>query len=57
MTPHMWYDAVSRCQRLGQSYVIITILSAAGSTPRETGTKMVVTGDSTFDTIGGGSSL
>ncbi len=49
-----WYEAVYQCQQQGQGYVIITVLSAAGSTPREAGAKMVVTVDGQFDTIGGG---
>ena len=49
-----WYDALHQCQHQGKSYVLITVLSAAGSTPRESGSKMLVTGDSQYDTIGGG---
>lgn len=52
--PGTWYEAVSYCHQFSHSYVLITVLSAAGSTPRELGAKMVVTGDSQFDTIGGG---
>ena len=49
-----WFDALHQCQHHGQSYVLVTVLSAAGSTPRESGSKMLVTNDSQFDTIGGG---
>ena len=54
MKPTTWFDALHACQTGGQSYVLITVLTTAGSTPREGGTKMVVTTDSQFDTIGGG---
>jgi len=54
MRPSNWYDALHRCQTLGQSYAIVTVMTVAGSTPREAGTKMIVTGDSQYDTIGGG---
>jgi len=54
MRPSTWYEAISRCQQRGQAYVIVTVLASAGSTPRDTGAKMIVTGDELFDTIGGG---
>ncbi|MBU2978926.1 xanthine dehydrogenase accessory protein XdhC [Alteromonas sp. C1M14] len=54
MTPNTWFDAVSFCHQRGYAYTLVTVLSAAGSTPRELGAKMVITGDSQFDTIGGG---
>lgn len=52
--PRNWFDAVSWCHRHAQGYVLITVLTVAGSVPREQGAKMVVTGDRQFDTIGGG---
>ena len=54
MRPTTWFDALHRCQHLGQSYAIVTVMTTAGSTPRDAGTKMIVTGDSQYDTIGGG---
>ncbi|MBU3022625.1 xanthine dehydrogenase accessory protein XdhC [Aestuariibacter sp. A3R04] len=54
ITPRTWYDALSFCHQHGRAYVLITVLSSAGSTPRDLGAKMVVTGDSQYDTIGGG---
>lgn len=54
MLPTTWFEALYTCQQQGQSYVLITVLQSAGSTPRESGCKMVVTVDSQFDTIGGG---
>ena len=38
----------------GQRAVIVTVAHAAGSTPREAGATMVVTGDSFHGSIGGG---
>lgn len=49
-----WYQAIAECTRQGEPYVLVTILAVAGSTPREPGSKMVVTANSCFDTIGGG---
>lgn len=49
-----WFDALHQCQQQGKSYVLVTLLATAGSTPRNGGTKMLVCDDSTFDTIGGG---
>jgi xanthine dehydrogenase accessory factor len=49
-----WYDAVQLCEKNGQSYVIATVLGAAGSIPRDQGSKMVITADGDFDTLGGG---
>lgn len=54
MKPQYWYDAIQHHQQAGQSYVLVTVVSAAGSTPRETGSKMVVSDTSHVDTIGGG---
>ncbi|CAD5280886.1 Xanthine dehydrogenase accessory protein XdhC [Alteromonas sp. 38] len=49
-----WYEAVAQCQQDGAPYVIVTVISIAGSTPREAGSKMVVTDAQSIDTIGGG---
>jgi xanthine dehydrogenase accessory factor len=49
-----WYDAVQNCEQNGQSYVIATVLGAAGSIPRDQGSKMVITADGDFDSLGGG---
>ena len=49
-----WFDAVQHCQRLGDGYALVTVLGCTGSTPRDQGSKMVITGDNTYDTIGGG---
>jgi xanthine dehydrogenase accessory factor len=49
-----WFDALHQCQQQGKSYVLVTLLAAAGSTPRNGGTKMLVCDDTAFDSIGGG---
>ncbi len=54
MKPYTWFDALHQCHQQGQSYVLVTVLQHAGSTPRASGAKMVVTDASTYDTIGGG---
>jgi len=55
MTPNShWLDAAQQLSHQGQSYVLVTLLGVRGSAPRDSGTKMVVSVDATFDTIGGG---
>jgi xanthine dehydrogenase accessory factor len=49
-----WLRALSELDRAGEASVLVTVLSARGSTPREAGCKMVVTRDALFGTIGGG---
>lgn len=52
--PRTWFDALHLCQQQAKSYVLVTLLATAGSTPRDGGTKMLVCVDETYDTIGGG---
>lgn len=54
MNTEQWFDAVQRCQQAGDAYALVTVLGCTGSTPRDQSSKMVITGDATFDTIGGG---
>ena len=49
-----WLQALSELAAAGRPAVLVTILHVAGSTPREAGTKMVVSGDAIHGTIGGG---
>jgi len=49
-----WLAALHQLQQQGQAAVLVTVLGVTGSTPRETGTKMVVGQQVCFDTIGGG---
>lgn len=49
-----WIEAISSLSYQAKGYVIVTVLETKGSSPRDTGTKMVVSMDKIFDTIGGG---
>ncbi len=50
----LWHQALEHCHKTAQPYVLLTLLSGAGSTPRDMGSKMLVTADTIYDTIGGG---
>ena len=52
--PHDWLPVLARLTGSGTPCVLITVMEAKGSTPREAGVKMVVTGTEQFGTIGGG---
>ena len=49
-----WLDHLAQLERLGEPGVLVSVADAQGSTPRETGTKMVVTQSTCLGTIGGG---
>lgn len=49
-----WLATLARLDAEGEPAVLVTVLRADGSTPREAGAKMVVTADATAGTIGGG---
>ena len=49
-----WHEGIAECQERNEGYVLVTVVSTAGSTPREPGSKMVVTASNSIDTIGGG---
>jgi xanthine dehydrogenase accessory factor len=49
-----WLDTLRRLEAEGTPSVLVTLVSARGSTPREAGCKMVVTADDLHGTIGGG---
>lgn len=49
-----WNQASLNLSQQGKAYVLITIVGVTGSTPRNSGTKMVVSEADSFDTIGGG---
>lgn len=51
---HNWSDACAELDKSSTAYVLVTLLGSAGSTPRSAGTKMVVTAEDIYDTIGGG---
>lgn len=45
---------IERLRRQTQPAALVTVVEAEGSTPRETGTRMIVTVDEIFYTVGGG---
>ena len=49
-----WFEAVQKLESENQDYVVITVLGTKGSTPRNCGTKMVVSTSKSYQTIGGG---
>ncbi len=49
-----WIDAAKNLQQKGEPYVLVTLLGCTGSTPRDQGSKMVVSAEKSYDTIGGG---
>ena len=49
-----WTDAARLLQQAGENYVLVTVLGARGSTPRESGTKMIISSGQCYGTIGGG---
>jgi len=53
-TNHTWLPVLAELCEKEVPCVLITVMEAKGSTPREAGTKMVVTIDAQFETIGGG---
>ena len=59
MNTKSWNTAAYELSQQGKAYVIITLIGVMGSTPRNSGTKMVIAEDEYndpkyFDTIGGG---
>ncbi|WP_413701822.1 XdhC family protein [Psychromonas sp. KJ10-10] len=49
-----WLSACQALEQQGQPYCIVTIIAEAGSLPRGTGSKIVITQSQQFDTLGGG---
>lgn len=49
-----WISALADLQQQGQACVLVTIIEELGSTPRNAGSKMLVTAERIFETIGGG---
>jgi xanthine dehydrogenase accessory factor len=54
MTNINWLNAVNQLSGNGEAYVLVTVLGVKGSSPRDSGTKMVVTKDNFYASIGGG---
>lgn len=51
---HQWINALAEHQARGEACVLVTIIEERGSTPRNAGSKMVVSACGSYDTIGGG---
>lgn len=49
-----WRQALAHLDALAEPHVLVTVVEAVGSTPREAGAKMVVTADTFAGSIGGG---
>lgn len=49
-----WLEACQWLENNGEAYCIATIIAEAGSVPRSSGSKMVVSANGQFDTLGGG---
>ncbi|WPP01398.1 xanthine dehydrogenase accessory protein XdhC [Pseudomonas sp. HR96] len=49
-----WISALAELQTRGEACVLVTIIEEKGSTPRNAGSKMVVSASGLYDTIGGG---
>lgn len=49
-----WLNTLNRLNSEGTAAILITVVENRGSTPREAGTKMIVTADESYETIGGG---
>jgi xanthine dehydrogenase accessory factor len=49
-----WLNALNLLTAQGDRHVMITLIGSTGSTPRDIGTKMVVSEDSIYGSIGGG---
>lgn len=54
MSSMSWIQALAEVERTGQAWVIATVIGTQGSAPRESSSKMIITADHSFDTIGGG---
>lgn len=52
--PQAWHEALHRLQSEGLPHALATVVTSAGSTPREPGARMVITEDVVHDTLGGG---
>ncbi|BFM48660.1 xanthine dehydrogenase accessory protein XdhC [Marinomonas sp. THO17] len=49
-----WIQALVEVEKSGQAWVMATVIGTKGSSPRESASKMVITAEHSFDTIGGG---
>jgi len=51
---NLWHEAISYLEARNEAYVLVTLLGTRGSTPRNSGTKMIVSATKSYCTIGGG---
>ncbi len=49
-----WSQACQMLEHSACSYVLATVLGSAGSTPRSAGSKMVISAENIYDSVGGG---
>ncbi|MCA2017444.1 xanthine dehydrogenase accessory protein XdhC [Vibrio tritonius] len=49
-----WLSACQQLNQLGHPYCVATVIAHAGSVPRSSGAKMVISRTEQFDTLGGG---
>lgn len=49
-----WLNTLNHLNNKGTAAILITVVENRGSTPRNAGTKMIITADEIFETIGGG---
>lgn len=49
-----WIEEAYRLKASGEAFVMVTLISQGGSTPREVGAKMLVTEKDFYGTVGGG---
>ena len=49
-----WQQAINACHSDASPFAVATVLGTTGSTPRGANAKMVITRETTFDSIGGG---
>lgn len=54
MSSMSWVHALQEVEKAGQAWVIATVIGTQGSAPRESSSKMIITAEHSFDTIGGG---
>ena len=54
MSNTVWINALAELQQQGEPCVLVTIIEERGSTPRNAGSKMIVSRERLYDTIGGG---
>ena len=49
-----WLEALGHCRENNTNCVLVTVIDTKGSTPRDCGSKILVTADRQYDSIGGG---